>query len=134
MKGAERSVDRMGNSVQDIILQEMEKLEGIMIATTNLAENLDPAFERRFLYKIRFENPTADMRRNIWAEMIPGLKDEELTILAGNYEFSGGQIENIARKCSIVKILSGKDVPFEQICGLCGEETLHCRKRTKIGF
>lgn len=66
--------------------------------------------------------------------MMPGLKDEELTKLAGDYDFSGGQIENIARKCSIVKILSGKDVSFDQIYGFCGEETLHCRKRTRIGF
>ena len=35
----------------------MENLNGIMIATTNLEVNLYPAFERRFLYKIKFEKP-----------------------------------------------------------------------------
>ena len=54
--GAENAVDKMENSIQNIILQEMENLNGIMIATTNLTENLDSAFERRFLYKI--ESPT----------------------------------------------------------------------------
>ena len=44
----------MENSIQNIILQEMETLEGIMIATTNLTTNLDKAFERRFLYKNTF--------------------------------------------------------------------------------
>lgn len=50
--GAERAVEKMENSIQNIILQEIEQLDGILIATTNLAENMDKAFERRFLYKI----------------------------------------------------------------------------------
>lgn len=55
--GAERAVEKMENSIQNIILQEIEQLDGILIATTNLAENMDKAFERRFLYKIQFEKP-----------------------------------------------------------------------------
>ena len=43
-EGADRSVDKMENSIQNIILQEMESLEGIMIATTNLVQNMDSAF------------------------------------------------------------------------------------------
>ena len=50
--GASSAVDKMENSLQNIILQEMETLDGIMIATTNLQQNMDKAFERRFLYKI----------------------------------------------------------------------------------
>ena len=56
--GAENAVDKMENSLQNIILQEMENLDGIMIATTNLQQNMDKAFERRFLYKIKFDKPT----------------------------------------------------------------------------
>ena len=50
-EGAERAVEKMENSIQNIILQEIENLDGIMIATTNLQQNMDTAFERRFLYK-----------------------------------------------------------------------------------
>ena len=60
-EGAERSVDKMENSIQNIILQEMESLDGIMIATTNLVQNMDAAFERRFLYKVKFEKPETEM-------------------------------------------------------------------------
>lgn len=134
MKGAEKSVDRMSNSVQNIILQEMEKLDGIMIATTNLAENLDSAFERRFLYKIKFENPTAELRGRIWSEMLPDLKDDEVGVLSKQYDFSGGQIENIARKRFITTVLGGKDAPFEQICEFCKEEVLQENDIQKIGF
>ena len=70
-EGAERAVDKMENSIQNIILQEMETLDGILIATTNLVQNMDKAFERRFLYKIRFEKPTIEARMNMWHEMIP---------------------------------------------------------------
>ena len=79
-EGAERAVDKMENTIQNIILQEMELLDGILIATTNLAQNMDKAFERRFLYKINFTKPTLEARISIWHEMIParaGQTDEK---------------------------------------------------------
>ena len=48
------------NAIQNIILEELENLKGIFIATTNLASNMDSAFERRFLFKIKFENPSTE--------------------------------------------------------------------------
>ena len=76
----------------------MESLEGIMIATTNLTSNMDSAFERRFLYKIRFDKPDASVRSLIWQQMIPELTATDATTLAAAYDFSGGQIENVVRK------------------------------------
>lgn len=106
-EGAERAVDKMENSIQNIILQEMESLEGILIATTNLAQNMDKAFERRFLYKIEFTKPTLEARTAIWKSMIPSLSEEIAHALANKYDFSGGQIENIARHYAIDNILHG---------------------------
>ena len=51
--------------------QEMEQLNGIMIATTNLTNNLDKAFERRFLYKIEFDRPNTEVKSKIWQSMMP---------------------------------------------------------------
>lgn len=82
MEGASRAVDKMENSIQNIILQEMETLEGIMIATTNLTTNLDKAFERRFLYKIRFDKPTVEARAKIWQAMLPRLSEKDARTLA----------------------------------------------------
>ena len=101
MEGARNAVDKMENSIQNIILQEMEDLDGILIATTNLTQNLDPAFERRFLYKIRFERPDASVREKIWHSMLPALSPDECSVLAAAYDLSGGQMENVARKFSI---------------------------------
>ena len=134
-EGAERAVDKMENSIQNIILQEMETLDGILIATTNLAQNMDKAFERRFLYKIKFEKPTIEARMCMWQEMIPVLKEEETRILANKYDFSGGQIENIARHYTIGNILHGdsKNV-IDELSSYCDSERLNAKEIRKIGF
>ena len=134
-EGAERSVDKMENSIQNIILQEMENLDGIMIATTNLAQNMDKAFERRFLYKIKFEKPTLEARMHIWHEMIPTLSEHDAKTLAEKYEFSGGQIENIARHNAINGILYGdQGNTLESLMTYCDSERLETKQTKKIGF
>ena len=134
-EGAERSVDRMENSIQNIILQEMESFNGIMIATTNLVQNLDAAFERRFLYKVKFERPALEQRRQIWHSMMPMLTEDTAERLASHYDFSGGQIENIARKCDIDSILYGDDaMSVERMERYCMEETIELKSAKKMGF
>ena len=133
--GAERAVDKMENSIQNIILQEMESLDGILIATTNLAQNMDKAFERRFLYKIKFEKPTIEARISMWHEMIPSLNEEQCRTLASKYEFSGGQIENIARHLTIGNILHGEpENVIEVISSYCDSEQLETKETIKVGF
>ena len=134
MEGAVKSVDRMENSVQNILLQEMETFEGIMIATTNILGNLDPAFERRFLFKIRFDKPEQEPRRQIWKSQFPSLTDEEATFLAKEFSFSGGQIENVVRKYTIDSVLSGAEGGYEQLARFCREESVGKEYRIRIGF
>ena len=134
-EGAERAIDKMENSIQNIILQEMETFDGILIATTNLAQNMDKAFERRFLYKIEFEKPTIEARMSMWHEMIPVLKEEETRILANKYDFCGGQIENIARHYTIANILHGEsDNVIDTLSAYCDSERLNAKETRKIGF
>ena len=134
-QGAQRAVEKMENSIQNIILQEMETLDGIMIATTNLQQNLDKAFERRFLYKIKFEKPTVEARVQIWHAMIPDLSDMDAQTLAAKYDFSGGQIENIARHYAIDSILhdTGKD-RLAMLINHCDNERLDNNATKRIGF
>ena len=133
--GASSAVDKMENSIQNIILQEMETLDGIMIATTNLQQNLDKAFERRFLYKIKFDKPTVEARAHIWHSMIPELSEMDVHTLASKYDFSGGQIENIARHYAIDIILHGQseDV-LPMLIRHCDNERLDEKDKRKIGF
>lgn len=135
VENAEHSVDKMENAMQNIILQEMESLEGILIATTNLTDSLDPAFERRFLYKIEFTKPEPEERKHIWKAMIPDLSDSDALSLAEEFDFSGGQIENIARKRMITDILNDRDqLDMNEIVESCRNETLSKKKFKRIGF
>ena len=131
---AERGVDKMENSIQNIILQEMEALDGILIATTNLEQNMDKAFERRFLYKIKFNKPTVEARQHIWQSMIPSLSADAASQLASRYDFSGGQIENIARHHAIDSILHGDEADdLQSLITHCDQERLE-KKVRRIGF
>ena len=135
MEGASRAVDKMENSIQNIILQEMEKLEGIMIATTNLTSNLDKAFERRFLYKVKFEKPTQEARAEIWRSMLKGLKKKDALILASKFDLSGGEIENVVRRQTVQSILSGKSkIDIKELEESCKLERLSKSYTVKIGF
>ena len=134
-EGAENAVDKMENSIQNIVLQEMEDLDGILIATTNLTTNLDKAFERRFLYKICFDKPSKEARTSIWRAMMPALSEGEAKILANDFDFSGGQIENIVRKREIKSIIDTSEPGFNEILAFCSEEIINSsEKRRRIGF
>lgn len=134
-EGATGSVDKMENAMQNIILQEMENLEGIMIATTNLTGSLDAAFERRFLYKIEFEKPSPLERQHIWQTMLPDLSEAQALDLAESFDFSGGQIENIARKQTISSILADEDIlSIERVREACCHESLSRNNKRQIGF
>ena len=134
MENAERSVDKGENALQNIILQEMETLDGILIATTNLQGNLDSAFERRFLYKLHLDKPTTEVKTRIWQSMLPDLSEVEARLLAGEFDFSGGQIENVVRKRFIDEVLSGGKVEFVAIQTLCRHEQLGDTRCKNIGF
>ena len=136
MVGAEKAVDKLENNIQNIILQEIEQLDGILIATTNLAENMDKAFERRFLYKVKFEKPDLHSRLQIWQTMIPSLNDADASFLAARFDFSGGEIENIARHYTIQSILHGKPADMlKSLVGYCDSERLEGRTpKRKVGF
>ena len=127
MEGAQSSVNKMENS--------MENLDGILIATTNLAGNMDKAFERRFLYKIKFEKPTLEARISIWHTMMPALEENVTRTLASKYDFSGGQIENVARHYAINNILHGQtDNVIDTLTAYCDKERIEKETNKKIGF
>ncbi len=129
------STDKTENAIQNILLQEMENLDGIMIATTNLVDNFDKAFERRFIYKVRFEQPSVEAKTFIWKSQLNDLEETDAASLARSYDFSGGQIENVARKVFVEKLLFSKEIGITRLVELCEEERLdkECSRRA-IGF
>ena len=124
-KRVDSEAEQSANTIQNIILQNMEQLDGILIATTNLTENLDNAFERRFLYKIEFNRPSLEVRKKIWQSMMPELSVVDCNLLARKYSFSGGQMENIARKAFIDSLLYDNPVNVDMVAKLCDEENIN---------
>lgn len=102
--------DNMHNSMQNIFLEQMERFKGILIATTNLVENMDKAFSRRFNYKMEFQLPNQKERESIWkiyTKYLPISKSfnyKEIT----KYEISGGQIELIVKNTAYKNAINNK--------------------------
>ena len=128
------STAKVENNIQNILLEEMESMKGIMIATTNLLDNLDSAFERRFLFKIKFDNPSFDAKRSIWSDKLPWMNETDVNTLAKEYDFSGGQIDNISRKISITEIIDGIKPNFNEIKEMCNNEKCMGYVSGRIGF
>ncbi len=98
--GIGSSADQMHNQMQNIFLEQIENFKGMLIATTNLLENIDKAFSRRFNYKIEFKKPDESQRVELWKKMLPveapyedGFDVSELA----SYALTGGQINLIVK-------------------------------------
>ena len=133
-KSTDSNVGQTENAIQNILLEEMEKLEGILIATTNLELNLDSAFDRRFLFKVRFEKPDFLQRQKIWADKLPQYEEELLISLATQFDLSGGQIDNIVRKTEIDYILKGAFPTEFDLIKYCQDELSIHKVGSRIGF
>ncbi|MCF8342804.1 MAG: ATP-binding protein [Chitinophagaceae bacterium] len=130
------SVDKMKNAMQNILLQELEDFEGIFIATTNLADQLDAAFDRRLLYKLEFKKPEEAVRYEILRNSFPSFDEVLLETVNKDYQLTGGQIANIKKKL-LVKEMLEPDFELElELFMLCEEESSWRKsdKRSPIGF
>jgi SpoVK/Ycf46/Vps4 family AAA+-type ATPase len=99
-QGMGSSADKMHNQMQNIFLEQIEQFEGILIATTNLLDNIDKAFSRRFNHKIEFKKPGRKQRKRLWHFMLPEKADYEEGFEVhelSKHELTGGQINLIIR-------------------------------------
>ena len=137
------SVDVMYNTLQNLFLEAFEHLKGVMIATTNIRENLDPAFSRRFNLKLEFPLPEYLEREKLWKlhlpGSIPGAIDIDVKALARSYSFTGGQIsivvknaatEAAGRKEKLQKLTQADIIKYSEIEMV----SMFDRKKIKMGF
>ena len=98
--GTITGADQMHNQMQNIFLEQIENFRGMLIATTNLLENIDKAFSRRFNYKIEFKKPDKAQREKLWELMLPEdapyAKRFDIKELA-TYSLTGGQINLVVK-------------------------------------
>lgn len=122
------------NALQNILLEEVETLDGILIATTNMCDNFDAAFERRFLFKVQFGQPNTEAKKAIWKSKISWLSDEECGQLAAKFDLSGGEIDNIVRKSIMEEVLTGNRPDMVMLEAWCRGEKLTRKGGNAIGF
>src|SRR5215210_2529870 len=107
--------EREANAVVNVLLHELESFPGVVIFATNLAANMDPAFERRIRTHILFEMPNLEERERIWgvqlhARKTPLADDVDFRALAEAYPRSGGDIKNAVLKAAqIATVEPGPD-------------------------
>ncbi|NPV14389.1 ATP-binding protein [candidate division WOR-3 bacterium] len=132
-----QAVDRSFNLMTNILMQEVERFDGIVILTTNRDFAFDPAFDRRFLYKLKFDLPDETQRAQIWqillkdcAKMSPDVSFAEL---ARRYPLSGGKIKNAVMK-AVMKCARENRLVTMLDLQTAAEEELGQREEKRIGF
>ncbi|MCR8685551.1 ATP-binding protein [Campylobacter ureolyticus] len=113
MESGTSSADKMHNQMQNIFLEQIERFEGVLIATTNFLQSLDSAFSRRFDFKIEFKKPNFNERLIIWQKIMPENANFEenfsLNELA-KFELSGAQITLVLKNTALKVAVREDDV------------------------
>lgn len=93
--------DKYANQEVSYLLQRVEDFDGLVILATNMKNNIDDAFIRRFNAIIKFSMPDENERLEIWRKSFPSHirfeNDRDIPELVKKYELSGGNITNIVQ-------------------------------------
>jgi SpoVK/Ycf46/Vps4 family AAA+-type ATPase len=106
--------DRFANQEVSFLLQRLEVFEGCAIITTNLQENIDEAFLRRFGAVIEFPMPSPAERYRLWDRAFPKYaprgKDLDIEYLARQFTIAGGAIINASINACITAAAAGDPI------------------------
>lgn len=120
--------DRYANLETNYLLQRLESYQGIVLITTNAAENIDSAFQRRMDVAINFTAPQAEERWHIWQLHLPpahAVDAAALERVAGRCAMTGGQIRNAAQLATLLAL----DTPFGVVTEAHLEQAVHSEYR-----
>lgn len=136
IENAHNAAAKDANTIQNVILEELNTLPGIFIATTNLFDNLDEAMYRRFMILLEFHFPDAETRKAIWLSKMPSLDADEAGTLAEEYPITGGLIDNVVSQAVVDEILYEKTATVQDLSDYCRSQRAGARnvEKRKIGF
>ena len=69
--GVRDAHDKYANQEVSYLLQRIEEFNGLVILSTNMKNNIDDAFIRRFNDIVKFTIPNEDERKEIWEKSFP---------------------------------------------------------------
>ena len=103
--------DRYANQETAFLLQRLETFDGIAILASNLRDNLDVAFARRFESIIYFPLPRPEERLLLWKQGFPPKARLDTGIdlekIAREHDFSGSSILNAIRYAALQALERG---------------------------
>lgn len=119
------------SAVNEFLVQ-IEKFKGILIVATNIKEQIDFAFSRRFLFKLQLNLPSPEIRQKIWLKYSSwaALSESDFVRLAEKYELSGGQIRNISYRMKAMGLTTIEE--FVNDCEVEVSTALQSNKRIGI--
>ena len=127
------SVDKFSNMETNLLLQEIERFDGVIILTTNLEKSIDKAFQRRIQFKGHFPFPEAESRARIWQMLFPKTcplsADMDWEVVGKSFEISGGHIKNAVLRAAYRAVISGGEVNMETIRFAAEQE---CKQAGKL--
>lgn len=111
--------DRYANIEVAYLLQRMEAYEGLAVLTTNMRQNLDPAFLRRLRFVVEFPRPDVEARQQIWRQCLPegshDLDEPALRQLARKIDLTGGHIRQITLRAAFLAAAAGSGIRLEHV-------------------
>jgi AAA+ superfamily predicted ATPase len=131
--------DRFANQEVSFLLQRLEVFEGCAILTTNLQENIDEAFLRRFGAVVEFPMPSPDQRLKLWERAIPPYAprgaDLDLRYLSTQFNIAGGAIVNAAINACVLASARREDVCMRHAVEAIARELIKMGKQvSRVNF
>lgn len=121
--------DRYGNQEIGYLLQRIEDFSGVVILASNLIDNIDEAFTRRFQSMVEFRMPGTEERHQLWqqsfSERLPLDESINLRLIADRFTLSGGVIMNVVRKATLRAITQEKTTISQKILEQAIQQELH---------
>ncbi len=118
--------DRYANIEVAFLLQRIESFDGLAILTTNLRQNLDPAFLRRLRFIIEFPRPDVQARAAIWQACLPSgahrVSAAEIGELARRIDLTGGHIRQITLRAAFLAADRGQLIERQHLLAAARSE------------
>jgi len=108
--------DRYANQETAYLLQKIETCPNVVVLASNLKNNIDEAFMRRFQSVVEFPMPARKERLRLWQQAFgktirsaqqkeeKGEGSIDFEVIAQKYEMAGGSIINVVRYCALMAI------------------------------
>lgn len=129
------SQDKSANMEVNLLLQEIERFDGICILTTNFHGTLDDALARRIQFRVTFDEPDASERARIWKTLCPATaplaNDVDFGELAATYQLTGGAIKNALLRAAYRACDAGHPIGQVQLARACHDEYVAAGRVTR---